>query len=139
MLIALGLGAWASTAWAGNAQGQDGGDTVQVGVSTSSLTGQAGVPVPRGARSGSGPSCTYTPITLSMSAGAEPLPGGPTPGQWYLVQCSGSAAATGGHAEWIPTQSSDARAAERHRRGESNRRRHTGRFVDRLTTALRWK
>jgi len=104
VLVSLGLLIWASAAWAGMAQGGDGGNTVTVGASTPPSS--AGPPEPgvTGAKgSGPGVSCSYTPITLSEAAGFALTPGGPTPGQWFLVQCVGPHAPAGGHAQWVPT------------------------------------
>ncbi len=105
LLVALGLAVWPSTAFAGaGASGSEGGDTISVGVSTSSSSpGSSGTPAADSGGNGSGPSCTYTPIMLAAAAGFDLAPGGPTPGNWYLVQCPGTQADEDGHPVWIAT------------------------------------
>ena len=92
LFVVAGLVTWVSTAWAGVARGQDGGNTVTVGALASSSPSSSSPPGPfpsgHGA-SDSGPSCTYTAISLAEGAGFDLAPGGPTPGDWYLVQCRG--------------------------------------------------
>jgi len=106
IVFVAGLVTWVSTAWAGVARGQDGGNSVTVGAMTSpssSSTSPRGSPTTHGGTGSSGPSCTYTAISLSEGAGFDLAPGGPTAGEWYLVQCPGSPALEQGRAEWVPT------------------------------------
>jgi hypothetical protein len=104
LVVNLGLALWASTAVAG-VIGTDGGNTVTVGAATSSSSssdpaGGAATETDGGSSEGVSPApCTYSPVELSESAGFDLAPGGPTPGEWYLVQCPGTAE----RAEWIPT------------------------------------
>ena len=87
--------------------GSDGGSGATVGVSTSSTSpGTPGVGSSGGSGDGSGrgttgPACTYTPFSLSGAAGYALAPGGPTPGQWYLVKCPGANGGTE-RVVWIP-------------------------------------
>jgi hypothetical protein len=39
---------------------------------------------------------------LAEAAGFDLAPGGPTAGEWFLVQCAGSPALEDGRAEWVP-------------------------------------
>jgi hypothetical protein len=105
VLVTLGLALSTSTASAGGAAAGSGGDTISVGVSTSSGSPGSGTPSSNGGggAGGSGPQCTYTPITLAAAAGFDFPPGGPTPGNWFLVQCPGSPADEAGHPVWITT------------------------------------
>jgi hypothetical protein len=102
VVMILGLGLWASAAFAG-VIGADGGNTVTVGAWTSSSSGPAGgaaTAADGGGSDGLSPApCTYSPVELSESAGFDLAPGGPTPGEWYVVQCPGAAE----RAEWIPS------------------------------------
>ena len=79
--------------------------TVSVGVSSSSGS-------PGGSGSGStvihggpaGPQCTYTMITTAEAEQANMPPGGPTPGNWYFVNCPGEELLIqNGGLVWIPT------------------------------------
>ncbi len=103
VLAVAGLAIWRSTAEA-QTGGSDGGDTVTVGVSTSSTwPGHPGHPgaVLRGQGGGSAKAtCTDVPLPDAQSAvlGA----GGTTPGMWYLVQCSNQPSApTIEHLLWV--------------------------------------
>lgn len=106
VVVALGLALSSSPAFAAAAGAGTGGDTVSVGVSTSSGSPGAGAPGSDGGggSGASGPQCTYTPISLAAAAGFVLPPGGPTPGNWFLVQCPGSAASEAGYPLWVPTE-----------------------------------
>lgn len=96
--------AGAGTASGTTATGSDGGKTVSVGVSTSSSS--PGAPGgATGVHGGStGASCTYIPVP----ADADFVPGGPTPGQWYVVTCPGEQLElSDGGLVWIVTASHD--------------------------------
>lgn len=103
VLVALGVALSSSMAFADGSEAGAGGDTISVGVSTSSGSPGSGSPVSDGNGGGSVPQCTYTPITLAAAAGFTLPPGGPGPGNWYLVQCPGTQADEDGHPVWIPT------------------------------------
>jgi hypothetical protein len=106
IVLLVGLAIWSSVAWPdGNAGGHDGGTTISVNVGTSSSTpGIPGSPDRRRFQGGSGPVCTSQPVELSASAGFALPPGGPTPGGWYEVKCSGDGVESD-QAEWIPDPS----------------------------------
>ena len=107
VLLAVGLVAWVSTAWAGVVRGQDGGNTVTVGASnTASSPEHSLLPATPKSTGGAGPACTYSPIVLAETAGFDLAPGGPTAGEWYLVQCPGSVELEDGRAEWVPASTS---------------------------------
>jgi len=102
LLLVCTLAVWSAAAFAGVATGSDGGNTATVGAATSSSS--AGLSTGPGhsaseIRSGSGATCSYTPVELAAAAGFDLYPGGPTPGEWYLVNCPGVAES----AEWVPT------------------------------------
>jgi hypothetical protein len=100
LVLMVGLAAWSAAAFAGVTTGSDGGDTATVGAgSWSSWPGTPGAVAPVVRAGGSGPSCTYVPVELAASAGFDLKPGGPTPGEWYLVQCAGA----GETAQWVAT------------------------------------
>lgn len=101
-VIVVSAVAWA----AGSVSGQDGGDSATVGASTSSswfpvpgATGSVDTNEPQGE------SCRSQAVALSPSAGFDLPPGGPTPGNWYVVTCVGSDAAEPDsvRVEWIPS------------------------------------
>jgi len=102
----VGVVIWRSTAEA-QTGGSDGGDTVTVGVATSSTwPGHLGHPAtaPRGGGERAKAQCTDIPLPTAQTdvLGA----GGPTPGMWYLVKCPilpGNP--TIEHLIWIPTAS----------------------------------
>src|SRR5580658_503734 len=103
-VLVVSLALWSSIAEAGSAGSQDGGDTVTVGASTSSLSpGSIGALAPDRSASGSGPTCTYTPVELAQAAGFDLDPGGPTPGEWYLAKCTDAEGLETEQAEWVPT------------------------------------
>jgi len=103
-VLVVSLALWSSIAEAGSAGSQDGGDTVTVGASTSSSSpGSIGAPAPDRSASGSGPTCTYTPVELAQAAGFDLDPGGPTPGEWYLAKCTDAEGLESEQAEWVPT------------------------------------
>jgi hypothetical protein len=113
-LFVVGLALWSSVAWSDvGVGGNDGGGTVSVGVATSGSTpGFPGPSTPGRRGSGPGPSCTYTPLSLAPEAGFALAPGGPTPGQWYVVSCSSAQGAEDVRYVWVPTQTT-ARPATR--------------------------
>jgi len=107
VLAIVGVAIWRSTAEAETA-GSDGGNTVTIGVSTSSTwpgqPGHSGA-VPRGGGGGATKvACTDIPLPDAQSAvlGA----GGPTPGMWYLVNCPNQSGAPNiEHLVWVPSTS----------------------------------
>ncbi len=108
LLVAVALAVWSAAAFAGDTSGTDGGNTATVGVDTSSSSaGASTATAPDTSGDGSGPSCSYTPVELAASAGFDLNPGGPTPGNWYIVTCPGS----GENPEWIPTGPTDTASA----------------------------
>jgi hypothetical protein len=99
-LLIIGLVVWSAAAFAGVTTGSDGGDTATVSAGTSSSSpGSPATTAPDGNVGDSAPSCTYTPVDVSASAGFALAPGGPTPGEWYLVECPDAVE----NAEWIAT------------------------------------
>ena len=105
VVVAVALAASSAAAYTGNATGSDGGNTATVGVSSSSSSpGHSGGVAPQSSGRGIGPSCTYVPVELAASAGFDLSPGGPKPGNWFLVKCAGSAGVE--EVQWIPTGAS---------------------------------
>jgi len=107
VLAIVGVAIWRSVAGA-QTGGSDGGDTVSVGVSTSSSSpGHAGHPgtAARHERGQATPApCTDIPLPDAQSSvlGA----GGPTPGLWYLVKCPNQSGNPNiEHLIWVPTAS----------------------------------
>jgi hypothetical protein len=103
LIVAIGLVVWSAVAYAGDATGSDGGNNATVGVlSTSSSPGSSvtATTAPDGSGDGSGPTCTYTPVELAESAGFSLAPGGPTPGDWFIVSCGPQRPE---EVEWVPT------------------------------------
>ena len=111
LLIAVGLAGWASIAAAADAGGTDGGNTVTVGASNTSVSPGFSDNPRRGASDGGqGPSCTYTQLSGLEMVEFAAEPGGPTPGRWFLAPCEGASMSGNGHLEWLYTGPSAARA-----------------------------
>ncbi len=77
-----------NSAHAGSVGVNEGGGTISVGVTTSGSTpGTPGAQAPSGGGTGNpGVVCVYTPVDPGYAATLAP--GGPTPGQWYVMTCA---------------------------------------------------
>jgi len=106
-LAIVGVAIWYSTA-AAQTGGSDGGNTVTIGVSTSStwpgLPGHPGTAARGGSGDTSKVQCTDVPLPDAQSAVLGS--GGPTPGMWYLVKCPNQpGTANVEHLVWVPAGS----------------------------------